>query len=146
MTGRTLAAEVLLDPAVLDMTHNRAETLRRGLQVLLDGITDDQLSQAGRVEITVKERKSEPECGDYKHIEDVDDAIIAVLGYDPWNGFSSSRGDGRTLHIYRAGAKAFYDQRPEDRHTAVLRKADKDLTKFGCFKPSVSWSRDEGRT
>ncbi len=71
--------------------------------------------------------------GDYAHIEDVDDAITAILGYE--------RIASRVLSLDTAAAAAFFSNRPEDEHTAVVRKAYKDLCATGCFQPSVSWQR-----
>jgi hypothetical protein len=45
------------------------------------------------------------------------------------------------IQIDRAAAKAFLDRRPEDRHTAILRKAICDLEKHGAFQPRKGWDR-----
>lgn len=105
-------------------------------------MTDEQLEQADVVEIIgtkFGEERSWP--GSYDHIDDVDDAIIALLGYDPWRLYDE-RGSNRVLLIDRAAAKAFFDRRPEDRHSAVLRKALADLEKHGAFQPKKGWQRE----
>lgn len=110
-------------------------------------MSDEDMARARRIEITAEPHESEPRepIGDYKYIEEVDDAIIAILGYDPWigctGGFSGERGNNRVIHLDRAAGKAFFERRPEDEYTAVLRKANADLQRDGKFRPSVAWSR-----
>ncbi|KGM36148.1 hypothetical protein [Inquilinus limosus] len=59
---------------------------------------------------------------------DVDAALRAIFGphYDPHD---------RTIHMDRAAARCFVEQRPEDRHTQVLRAALTHLRKTGVILP-----------
>jgi len=72
-------------------------------------------------------------------IKQIDDAIAAVTGRPvrQWPGWS------RTTEVERAGALSFFQRRPEDENSAVLREARKDLDEKGFYSPSDNSWPDE---
>ncbi|USM11542.1 hypothetical protein vBCbaSRXM_97 [Citromicrobium phage vB_CbaS-RXM] len=137
---KILGGTYVLDPLI---HRGNPTAMRRGLQMMLDRITDEQLLQADRVEI-VGVLHEQDTTGIYDYIDDVDDAIITILGYDPWRQQREAGeevGFMRPRELERAMAKAYRDRRPMDQHDYILLAAYRHLEEGGAFRPRLGWDR-----
>ena len=55
----------------------------------------------------------------------------------------TDKGWSRAAALYDCAAKAWFDNRPEDKHSVILRAAHADLSDSGYFKPHDGvWPED----
>lgn len=78
-------------------------------------------------------------------LDDLDNAIANSIGPVAWAATGpGDPGFCRPILMQRAAFQRWFDQRPEDGDSAVLREAYVDLAKDGCLRPVGGWEDTTG--